>query len=229
MMRNWLVGFLAAIAAIGGLAFAQQNKSGANIAGRFDYYVLTMSWSPSYCADPDMAARDSAQCGATRRFAFVVHGLWPQYERGWPERCDSAQPRDVSAPVKNAMLDIMPSARLIEHQWDKHGVCSGLSPQAYFDLTRQLRARVKTPPQYQGLTKPLMTTGAEVERAFIAANPGLTPSMIAVTCADRRIHDVRVCFTKDGRPRVCASDVRDRCGAERVVMPPVRGGMGMGK
>ena len=30
---------------------------------------------------------DRQQCAPGRRFAFVVHGLWPQYTKGWPEFC----------------------------------------------------------------------------------------------------------------------------------------------
>jgi ribonuclease T2 len=189
--------------------------------GRFDYYLLSLSWSPSYCAEPDMAARDPRQCGIDRRFSFVVHGLWPQHERGWPSGC-AAGPRDAPASLVSAMLDIMPSPRLVEHEWDAHGKCSGLDPHAYFGLTRRARARVAIPAAYAAPQRALRVTGADVERAFVAANPGLTPAMIAVQCDRTRLREVRVCLTKDLRYRACGGDVRDRCGAGEVAMPPVR-------
>src|SRR5262249_40589503 len=62
-----------------------------NAPGQFDYYVLSLSWSPSFCETATGNARRQ-QCG-TRPFSFVVHGLWPQYERGFPESCLAPPPR----------------------------------------------------------------------------------------------------------------------------------------
>jgi ribonuclease T2 len=191
-----------------------------DIAGRFDYYQLAMSWSPSYCAEA--GDRDPAQCGRDRRFAFVAHGLWPQYERGWPANCASVQPPDVPASLKRSMLDIMPSLRLVEHQWDKHGQCSGLTPQAYFGLTRRVFSKVVIPTAYRAPDRTLMVTGAEVETAFVNANPGVSRDMIAVQCDGARLREVRICTTKTGAFRACGRDVRDRCGREKVAMLPVR-------
>lgn len=223
-MRNGLGGLLVALAALGAAlwgAHAQGSRPGG-VAGRFDYYLLALSWSPSFCANPEVAAREPAQCNSQRRFSFVVHGLWPQNERGWPQDCPT-RIQSVAPAIVQKQLDIMPSPKLVEHQWDKHGACTGLEPGAYFDLTRQFRTKVIIPPQYAGPTQTLMVTGSEVEAAFMKANPGLRPDMIAVTCDQRRIREVRICFTKDGRYRACGSDVRDRCGPERRAMPPTRG------
>ena len=66
-----------------GVADAQYRRQ--NTPGQFDYYVLALSWSPSFCETATGNARRQ-QCGA-RPFSFVVHGLWPQYERGFPESC----------------------------------------------------------------------------------------------------------------------------------------------
>lgn len=204
-----------------GFAFAAPRPEAT---ARFDYYVLALSWSPSYCAETGMAERDPRQCGRDRRFSFVVHGLWPQYARGgWPEGCTSPW-REVPPALKASMLDIMPSPRLVAHEWARHGQCSGLSPQAYFDLTRRARAAVRIPAAYVAPDRTLMVTGLEVERAFIAANPTLTPNAVAVQCRDNRLREVRLCVTKDARPRACGPDVRDRCGTQRVAMPPVRVG-----
>ncbi|MDX2235168.1 MAG: ribonuclease T2 [Hyphomonadaceae bacterium] len=215
-MRLLLIA-LAALAGAWGAARAQTQPG-------FDYYVLALSWSPSFCADDGMSEREPRQCGRDRRFSFVVHGLWPQdAEGGWPEHCPSRW-REVPPALRQSMLDVMPSPRLVDHQWRKHGQCSGLAPQAYFDLTRRVRAGLKIPAAYVAPERTLMVTGAEVERAFVAANPGHTPQSVAVQCRDNRLREVRLCVTKDGRPRACGPDVRDRCGPQRVAMPPVRAG-----
>jgi ribonuclease I len=123
-----------------------------NASGQFDFYVLALSWSPSYCAaararHPD--GKDSMQCGS-RPFAFVVHGLWPQYEKGFPSYCQVPAPKLDRGQVAGA-LDMMPSPSLVMHEWERHGTCSGLSAAAYFETVRKARATVKDPT---GLSRP---------------------------------------------------------------------------
>lgn len=216
-MKRALAALVLALCAATAVAVAQDRR---DVAGRFDYYLLALSWSPSYCADA--GDRDPVQCGRDRRFAFVVHGLWPQHERGWPSDCKTPFARDVSPALKQSMLDIMPSPRLVEHEWDTHGACSGLTPDAYFALTRRVRERVVIPSSFRALDRTLMITGADVEASFVNANPGLKRDMIAVQCDRNRLKEVRVCVTKSGAFRSCGTDVRDRCGAQRVAMLPVR-------
>ena len=120
--------------------------------GVFDYYLLALSWSPTYCADSGEQRRDP-QCSprSGRPYAFVLHGLWPQYERGWPQDCRSSDRGFVPRPVADRMLDIMPSKRLVFHEYRKHGTCSGLGVDGYFDLARQLYEKVKIPRRFVGL------------------------------------------------------------------------------
>ena len=76
-----------------GTASAQDRRQ--NAPGEFDFYVLSLSWSPSFCAAAEErgnSGRSQAQCGE-RPFSFVVHGLWPQYDRGFPEYCKRPSPR----------------------------------------------------------------------------------------------------------------------------------------
>jgi len=204
------------------VALAQDHRQGE--PGRFDFYVLALSWSPSYCD----AAQDrrpnrapDRQC-AGRPFAFVVHGLWPQYERGFPSYCQVPAPRLDRATVGN-MLDLMPSPRLIFHEWDQHGTCSGLSPRAYFDAVRKARAVVKIPPDYRNLDKPISVTPFEVAEAFVKANPGLSRAAMAVSCDGKRLTEVRVCLGKDFSFRDCTEIARQACRLNKVSMPAVRG------
>ena len=194
-----------------------------NQAGQFDFYVLALSWSPSFCEATSERGRDSgAQCGA-RPYSFVVHGLWPQYEKGFPEFCQVPAPR-LDRNIVSSMLDLMPAPRLIFNEWDKHGTCSGLSARAYFDTIRKARAVIKIPQEYLDLKAPRTVTPDEVETAFVKANPGLKPTAIAVTCDSRRLSEVRLCVNKDFSFRDCPEIDRRACRRDRLVMPPVRGG-----
>ena len=206
---------------------APAQDSRDNQPGNFDFYVLSLSWSPSFCAEAAERGRGRAagpQCGA-RPYAFVVHGLWPQYEKGFPERCQVPSPR-LYRGIVSSMLDVMPAPRLIYNEWDKHGTCSGLSPQAYFDTVRKARTLVKIPSEYTDLQQPLSVTPGAVEDAFIKANPGLTQSGIAVNCSRNRLSEIRVCLSKDLQFRDCPDVARHSCRRDQIVMPPVRGAGG---
>ena len=202
-------------------ATAQDRRQ--NQPGQFDFYVLALSWSPTFCeASAEKGRAPKEQCGA-RPYAFVVHGLWPQYERGFPEYCQNPAPR-LDRNIVSSMLDLMPAPRLIFHEWDRHGVCSGLGPRGYFDTVRKARAQVKIPDDYFELSKPLTVTPDEIETAFVTANPGLSRKAIAVTCDSRRLQEVRVCLSKDLKFRDCEEIDRRACRRDRLVMPPMRGG-----
>jgi ribonuclease T2 len=209
-----------------GCSSAQDRRQ--NEPGQFDFYVLSLSWSPSFCdaateRSPERAARDQ-QCGE-RPFSFVVHGLWPQYEKGFPEFCQNPAPR-LDRNIVSSMLDMMPSPRLIFHEWDRHGVCAGLPARGYFDTVRKARATVKIPPAYLDLAEPKTVSPSEVEEAFVAANPGLTREAIAIGCDSKRLNEVRICLSKDLKFRNCAEVDRRACRRDQVVMPRVRGGQG---
>jgi len=119
-----------------------------NAAGKFDYYTMVMSWSPTHCVTAQ-EGRDEQQCARQDglRYGFVLHGLWPQHEKGYPEACPIGRKPFVPQPVINSMLDIMPSGGLVIHEFKLHGTCSGLEPADYYKLSRQLFTRVRIPGQ----------------------------------------------------------------------------------
>jgi ribonuclease T2 len=200
-------------------AWAQDSRQ--NEPGKFDFYVLALSWSPSFCESRGERA-PQMQCGE-RPYAFVVHGLWPQYERGFPEYCQQPSPR-LDRNIVSQMLDLMPAPRLIFNEWDKHGTCSGLSARAYFENVRKARALIKIPADYTDVRAPLSVTPDQVEEAFVKANPGLTQGAMAVTCNSQRLSEVRICLTRELRFRDCPEVDRRACRRDNLVMPPVRGG-----
>src|ERR1700709_1836312 len=143
------IGLLTALLGLttAGTASAQDRRQ--NAPGEFDFYVLSLSWSPSFCEEASErgnSGRSQAQCGG-RPFSFVVHGLWPQYERGFPDYCQRPSPR-LDRNIMTSMLDLMPAPGLIFSEWDKHGTCSGLGPRAYFETIPKARSAVNIPEDF---------------------------------------------------------------------------------
>lgn len=231
MVYGWVIGMWLGVSAalvcgllsvVAGPALAQDSRQ--NAPGRFDFYVLSLSWSPSYCAAAAERSGQGAgapQCGA-RPYSFVVHGLWPQYESGFPESCVRPAPR-LDHRIVSSMLDLMPAPRLVYNEWDKHGTCSGLSQRDYFDTVRKARAAVKIPPEYAALNAPLTVRPSAVADAFIKANPDLAAGDLAVECDRQRLTEIRLCLSKDLKFRACPEVARRGCKRDQVTMPPMRG------
>ncbi|MFG1297872.1 MULTISPECIES: ribonuclease T2 [Xanthobacter] len=203
-------------------AEARQPRAEAATPDGFDFYVLSLSWSPTYCEAQGPRAANEPQCALSRPYAFVVHGLWPQYERGFPEFCEQPAPY-VSNRLVDSMLDIMPSKRLVIHEWKKHGTCSGLDAQGYFAAIRAARKKVVVPAELARLDDYLMVSPQDLETAFRTANPGLQPDMMSVDCDKRRLREVRICLSRDFAFRSCPEVDRRSCRLPKMVMPPVRG------
>lgn len=206
---------------------ANQGESGTgtgdrNVAGKFDYYLLTLSWSPQFCATRGRQARpDDPQCGDGASFGFVVHGLWPQYEsKGWPESC--AVSGSLEPSLVERMLKIMPSPRLIAHEWQKHGTCSGLSPSAYFAQAESMYLGLKMPPRFARPTEPVVVSLAEFRSEFLSSNPALPRdgSSLTVHCQGPFLREVRICYTKQFQSRACAGG-RDTCPSDGLTIRPV--------
>ena len=186
-------------------------------AGVFDYYVMALSWSPSWCAEIG-DARGSEQC--ERSLGFILHGLWPQYEEGWPDYCRTTQ-SDPSRRETGAMADIMGTGGSAWHQWQKHGRCTGLSSRNYFALSRVAYESVERPAILRQLTDAIRIDPAVIEAAFLEANPGMSRDGVTVTCKDGRIQEVRICLTRDLEPRTCGQDVLRDC-TYTATLPPMR-------
>ena len=215
--------FIFAIVALAQDEPAQDRRP--NAPGQFDFYVLALSWSPSYCEAAQERAPERApdqQC-AGRPFSFVVH--WPV--AAIRARVPGVLPGAGAAPRpqdRRQMLDLMPSPRLIFHEWDRHGTCSGLSQRAFFEAIRKARAVVKIPPDFVALDKPIMVKPGDVVEAFVKANPGLSRADLAVACDRKRLSEVRVCLNKDFSFRECAEVTRRACKRDAIAMPAMRGG-----
>ncbi len=182
--------------------------------GKFDYYLLTLSWSPEHCAE---VPGDKIQCEGEKHYGFVVHGLWPQYNKGYPDSCSTTPA--VPEAVVQEILPIMPSEKLIQHEWEKHGTCSGEKVGDYFNLIRNTFQTIKIPDAYANPSRPINTTAASIRQQFQAANPNL---QMAVACKGAYLQEVRLCFDKEMRPKTCSSGVRDYCPTSDVIMRPAK-------
>ena len=199
-----------------------QTAAGGTVApGRFDFYVLSLSWSPGFCATGgDAKARE--QCAAGSGIGFTVHGLWPQFDHGFPSDCPSAE-RSPSRQALATADGVYPAEGLARYEWRQHGTCTGLSPTDYYAAVRLARDAVTVPEPFKAPHQDQTWAPLDVARTFAAANPGLRPDEMAVTCRSGDLEEVRVCFAKDLRSFVpCPEVARASCHAPGMSVPPLR-------
>ena len=207
----WLVGSLLWISA----------AQGKGYAGEFDYYAMALSWSPEHCA---IKPGDREQCA--RKLGFVLHGLWPQYQRGYPASCTRER---LDADMEQQFAGLYPSRFLYRHEWEKHGTCSGLSQEAFHQLASELRQKVKIPAAYQSPEEPLRKTSFQLKADLASANEWLAPDNITVACADggRFLREIYICVNKEGTDAVtCSAEMQKRerrsCGQPDFLLRSVR-------
>ncbi len=187
-------------------------------AGDFDFYVLSLSWSPGFCRTP-AASRAGSQCDPGAGLGFVVHGLWPQYEHGYPQDCPFGAPTP-SRMALQGIAGLYPSEGLARYEWRKHGVCAGKSPTDYFADVRRAHDSIVIPPPFLNAKADQSWTPLDIERAFIAANRRLRPGMIGLACARGTLQEVRVCLSKDLRDfHNCPEVARTLCPRGPVAVP----------
>ena len=189
--------------------------------GAFDFYVLSLSWSPGFC-DTGGAEKGGDQCAPGAGLGFVVHGLWPQNTRGYPSGCDSTA-RNPTRAALQATRGLYPSIGLAVHEWREHGTCTGLGPVDYFAAVRRAFAVVTIPPALAAPHEPQTLGPTEITRAFTASNPGLRADTMAVTCRQGELQEVRLCFTKDLRGFTpCPEVARAACRSRSLSVLPVQ-------
>jgi len=182
-------------------------------SGPFDYYLLTLSWSPDFC----FHEKANPECSDGKRHGFVVHGLWPEFRNGThPSNCSSAP--GLSDPAK--MLDIMPDPQLIAHEWEVHGTCSGLTADAYFDLIRKAYASIAIPDQFKAPQTQVTITPDSMKQNFEAKNPNLTDADLVIECGGKYLTAVQVCMSKTLNAIPCPNP--QDCHARTIVIAPVR-------
>ena len=202
-----------ALVLIAGMARAEGER-----AGEFDYYVMSLSWSPTWCA-LEGERRGSPQCD--KEFGWILHGLWPQFEAGWPSYCNTRE-RNPSRRDTSEMSNLFGSSGSAWHQWNKHGRCSGLSSSDYYALSREAYSRLKRPALFRQLERSVRLPAKVIEEAFLEANPGMDADQITITCKAGRIQEARICLTRDLKLRSCGQDARRDCAMQDSLFDPIK-------
>lgn len=186
-------------------------------SGQFDYYLLSLSWAPTYCLTH---SGDGAECG-DKGYGFVVHGLWPQYDAGgYPETC--ATQFDLTAEAQAKGRSLYPSERLMQHEWHEHGTCSGLDALSYFQTIDRATAVVKTPAAFEAPKANQSLDASQIAFLFRAANPQLPANALVVACNRGDLSEVRICLTRDLTARSCGRGVHTMCPQGPVTVPASR-------
>ena len=186
-------------------------------AGQFDYYVLSLSWAPTYCLTH---ANDSEECSG-KGYGFVLHGLWPQYDAGgYPENCPTQFELSASAAAKGRT--IYPSERLMQHEWREHGTCSGLDAREYFNTADRATAVIKIPAAMETPRSDQSLTAEGIANLFQGVNPQLPEGAMTVACNRAQLSEVRVCLTQDLKPRSCGRGVHSNCPRVPLRIPASR-------
>jgi ribonuclease T2 len=217
--RLWgLASLLVLFAAMPALA---QRETRGGPAGQFDFYVLALSWSSGFC-EIEGDRKEREQCAPGAKLGFVLHGLWPQNERGYPTDCAPAG-RTPSRAAMDIAAAAYPSEGLARHQWRKHGTCAGESPTDYFRAAKAARDRIVIPPPFANADRPQNWSPIDIERAFVAANPGLRADMVAISCKRGVLDEVRICLSRDLRGfRTCGEVDQGGCRQRELRVPAPR-------
>lgn len=199
------------------LPMGRHRPPGETPQGQFDYYVLALSWGPNYCAGHPND--HSNECRIGQQANFVLHGLWPQANAGSsPVGCAPAQP--VAKAIVRHMLEYYASRGLIQHEWQQHGGCSGISAGDYFSQVEKAFNAVKIPDLYRSLDQGQFFSVRDIERDFAQAN-NAPPEAFRVSCHAGELVNLEACLTKDLQYQACTANVRE-CRSSQVLMRQVQ-------
>lgn len=213
---RWIAAFLATLAALPASGFAQAYQCA--VPGKIEpvppsrpdgpvrrapvgSYILAASWSPDYCKMSGETG--SMQCsGRHGRFGFILHGLWPEARSGPPPQWCAARPTP-SPQLLRRHLCMTPSARLLEHEWAKHGSCMTKRPETYFKVSAILWRSIRWPDADYLSRKRDLSVG-DLREAFVRLNPSWRTAQVGIeTSRTGWLKGVRLCYGRDFMPRDC--------------------------
>lgn len=179
-------------------------------------YILSLSWSPQYCAD-EGGNRNDQQCEQGRRYDFVVHGLWPQTEKV----CSA--PFIVEKKIEDRFSTLFPSLHLLRHEWQKHGRCHFESPESYFKNVESKAQSLRIPTPLRQPLQQIEWTAEQILTAFRTANPQSHPASFALHCRGKFFRELRQCLDGQLIPRPCEGRERGNCRhSSKLIIRPVR-------
>ncbi len=193
----------------------------------FDHYTLAMSWHSGFCAGAGRRPECRKASGE-----LVLHGLWPSNRQGpHPAWCGGearqgfcAYPAlSLEGEQEAALASVMPGVAscLGRYQWQKHGRCSGLPLETYFERAiRYSRWLRDAPParqmrQHAGQT----LSRSELQRWF--RQWGVE---VSLHCRQDRLEEIRLRLRAPLPPQPSLSAVeagadRSRCPEEIRLLP----------
>ncbi len=174
---------------------AVSSHAASNVVGQFDYYLLDMVPGADFCR---LVKDAGPQCQP--QSGLVVHGLWPQNNNDtWPQFCSKQE----AGTDLRASLDITPDLSLLQHEWDKHGTCTGLDGAGYFAAAHRARAQITVPQALLTATPNRTFTPLFLLNMFYQVNPGMVPGSLSLSCREDRLMAVEACFDKSLGPTPC--------------------------
>jgi ribonuclease T2 len=214
-MKRKSVWLLVVVMALSLCAFPSKHKKRDQGQSRFDYYLLSLSWAPNFCASHPND--NSSECKTGNHTAFVLHGLWPNANQGpSPLSCKPASP--VAANIVRHMLEYFPTKGLIQHEWEKHGTCSGLSAAQYFDKVEQAYKSIQVPQEYASFDQEQQLGVKDIEQNFAKSN-NAPEGAFRLSCHAGELLALEACLDKDLHLQACPRTARE-CPAEQVKLSP---------
>jgi ribonuclease T2 len=213
---------------------ARSAAPAAPVPAAFGLYVLSLTWAPSFCC----SHRDKQECaqlaGSFAATHLTLHGLWPNYNddeakgqrHPWPEfcgdfaRCDrshdqSCEPDPSTIPDEMRVLGpgyVADHDFLADHEWPKHGSCTGLSPAEYFHAAL---ATMKALPG-EGTPDALRDAiGQDLARSDLSRAFGVPLEAVLLGCdAQCGLTQISFCFAHDAHglpttPTACPANTTD--------------------
>jgi ribonuclease T2 len=193
---------------------AQSTRSPPRQAGSFDFYLLDVTHEAAWCEDGNERRGQCRQLDRSlaNKRPLVLHGLWPENVRpgAYPSECGSAAPV-LSGDLRQRLDRVMPGTmeHLNEHEWRKHGSCTGLDAETYFSeairWTERLAKALNGPVRAAAGDR---TSAATLRAGIAVSDPALADSVVfmcknlaSVNPQHRRrpyLVSVRVCIDNDG-------------------------------
>jgi ribonuclease T2 len=216
-MRRTTIWMILVVFCVATFAFGRKHsKGGQQGSASFNYYLLSLSWAPNYCASHPTDS--SSECQAGNHTAFVLHGLWPSSNDDpmKPLNCKPARP--VASGIVQHMLEYFPDKGLIQHEWAKHGTCSGLSSAQYFDKVEQAFKAVQVPDRYKNLDHSQQISVKDLENDFAQANSAPAKAF-RLSCHAGQLVALEACLDKDLHYQACPASARE-CPSNQVKLAP---------
>ena len=193
----------------------------------YDYLMLSQHWLPSMCLgleagyDSTVTHQAGARCTSETSSVLAIHGLWPNYQAGFPQCCGSALPldpqavrawpEDLRARLQAQQPDPTTSdfdaaiCEIYNHEWQKHGTCfvdtvdTDADARSYFEVGIELADRLARPTVQLNAWAGSTRRRAEIEALY--------PKAVQVLCDSRqedRLLEIHTCWSRELEMVDCA-------------------------